>query len=328
MKNALAVIGTISTIERIPDADRIVQATVTCGSAGTWRGVVGLDTQVGQKVYVFLQDALLPEGDPRWAFMEKSKWRVRMSRFRGAMSECLMIPGAPDLPDGTDIAAELGVGKYEKTVPATGDAIGDFPPFIPKTDEINMQVFGEDELLKMLRCESGWLATLKYDGSSCTVWNDEDGKLRVASRTLELREFNEVTGKTSPYWSAVRRCDMTQLPAGCALQFEVCGPGLQKNPVGLAEVQGFGFILYDYLNHRARPHDDLAATCAAIGMACAAVVTQGNTPDAAQARSALPTLRECADSAVYPNGKPAEGIVVKAADGSWSFKVLNLNYKD
>jgi hypothetical protein len=30
----------------------------------------------------------------------------------------------------------------------------------------------------------------------------------------------------------------------------------------------------------------------------------------------------------YANGKHGEGIVVRAADQSWSFKVINLLYKD
>lgn len=28
------------------------------------------------------------------------------------------------------------------------------------------------------------------------------------------------------------------------------------------------------------------------------------------------------------NGKPGEGIVIRAMDSSWSFKAINLNYKD
>ena len=30
----------------------------------------------------------------------------------------------------------------------------------------------------------------------------------------------------------------------------------------------------------------------------------------------------------YPNGKPGEGIVIRATDSSWSFKVINLEYRD
>lgn len=30
----------------------------------------------------------------------------------------------------------------------------------------------------------------------------------------------------------------------------------------------------------------------------------------------------------YDNGKPGEGVVVRACDGTWSFKVINLEYRD
>lgn len=30
----------------------------------------------------------------------------------------------------------------------------------------------------------------------------------------------------------------------------------------------------------------------------------------------------------YPNGKHGEGIVIRALDSSWSFKTINLLYKD
>jgi len=30
----------------------------------------------------------------------------------------------------------------------------------------------------------------------------------------------------------------------------------------------------------------------------------------------------------YPNGKHGEGVVIRGTDGGWSFKVLNLNYKN
>ncbi len=42
----VAVIGKIVMIETIKDADRIKLATVVCGDAGRWTGVVGLDHHI------------------------------------------------------------------------------------------------------------------------------------------------------------------------------------------------------------------------------------------------------------------------------------------
>jgi len=314
----VAVIGKIVMIEAIKDADRIKLATVVCGDAGRWTGVVGLDHHIGELVTVFLQDALLPPSD-RWAFMEKHKWRVRMARFKGVPSECVIVSGAPDMPIGTDLAEALGVTKYFKPLPASmsGDAVGNFPSFIPKTDEPNFQTV--PELVERM-AEEPWVATMKCDGSSCTAWVDDDGELHVASRNLELREFNKA-GAGNSYWRVARKYNWDGLPKGCALQFEVVGPGIQGNPMGLAEPSGRAFTLYDYHAGRNLRQAQLDAVCNLIGIPQAPVLIEGHGPMDGD------KLRKIAEI-TYPNGKPGEGVVIRATDGSWSMKVINLLYKD
>lgn len=315
----LAVIGKIKELNPIPNADRILQATVVCGDAGKWSGVVELNHTIGELVTVFLQDAVLPPNE-RWSFMERHKWRVRMARFRGVPSECVIIKGAPAMPPGTDLTEALGVTKFFKPLPKSmaGEAVGSFPSFIPKTDEPNFQTV--PDMVERMGVDD-WIATLKCDGTSCTVWNDSDGNMHVASRNLELREFN-ATGKGNSYWRAARKYDMSKLPACHALQFEVVGPGIQSNPMGLNDVEGRAFTLYDYAKQVRRSHAMLEAICADIGIPTAGVVHQKlegeqPTPD---------ELREMADIN-YDNLARAEGIVIRAKDSSWSFKVLNLSYK-
>ena len=82
--------------------------------------------------------------------MKSHKWRVRMAKFKGVPSECVIVPGAPDMPPGTDMTEALGVTKHEKPVPAGmgGDAVGAFPSFLPKTDEPNFQTVDFAELMK------------------------------------------------------------------------------------------------------------------------------------------------------------------------------------
>ena len=319
MTQKLAVVGRIIDVIPIDGADRIRQATVNCGDAGTWSGVVGLDIRLGELVTVFLQDALLPANEERWEFMERFKFRVRMARFKGVPSECVIIPGAPEMPVGTDLAEVLGVTKYSKPLPAalSGDAVGSFPSFIPKTDEPNFQTV--PKLVERMATDP-WVATIKSDGTSCTVWNDDEGVMHVASRNLELKEFN-ANGAGNTYWRAARLYDMSKIPAGCALQFEVVGPGIQGNPLGLAMVEGNGFTLYDFKNHKRLPRNDLLDALSAVGMPAArAFVTGIGTVSSDE-------LRKLAEIK-YPNGKPGEGLVIRAADSSWSFKVLNLLYKD
>ncbi len=316
----LAVAGRIVETNGIEGADRIIQAVVDCGDAGKWSGVVGKEMAVGDVVTAFLQDAVLPP-DQRWAFMERHKWRVRMARFKGVPSECVIVPATRDAPVGTDLSEELGVTKYSKPIPAgmAGDAVGAFPSFIPKTDEPNFQAV--PELVEALRGKP-YEVRLKCDGSSCTVWLDDDGELHVASRNWELREFT-ATGAENVYWRAARKYDWSQLAPGIAVQFEVVGPGVQGNPMGLKELEGRAFTGYDYFTHRrvwAKSFDGIAES---VGIPMAPVVEYGDVFDLG-----ADDLRDIAEAQRYPNGKPAEGIVVRSLDQKISFKVISLNYKD
>lgn len=318
----LAVVGRIEKIEAIEGADRIRSATVNCGESGTWTGVVSLDYQEDDLVTVFLQDAILPV-DQRWAFMEKSKWRVRIARFKGSPSECLIIT-LGDLQAnavvGSDRTAELGVVKYEKKIPESmnGVARGSFPTFIPKTDEENFQ-----RARKLVdRMQEGWVATIKYDGTSCTAFVDEStGNLRVCSRNLELEELTP-TGQGNAYWRTARLYKLENLPPGIAIQFEVVGVGIQQNPGGFPSVCGFAFKAYDIRSHKYLTRIEFDYLCKSVGIPVAKIVASGNLILSSDG------LRKLASEQVYPNGKAAEGIVISAEDGSWSFKVINPDYKE
>lgn len=318
----LAVTGRVAATKPIDGADRIQQAQVDCGDAGLWLGVVTKEINEGDTVVVFLQDALLPKDNPRWAFMDKSKWRVRMARFKGVPSECLIVPAVgieANLEPGFDVGEVLGVTKYEKPVPAAiaGDVKGNFPTFIPKTDEENFQRIRD---LEVLMQGWDWVITEKADGTSCTVWVDDDG-MHVCSRNLELKEFTE-SGKGNVYWQAARKFGLENMPPDFALQFEVIGPGIQGNPMGLEELEISVFTLH-VISKRERAHyGALVGLCQSLGLPLARVLGAGHgyvPPE---------RLREIADSVVYPNGKPGEGVVVRSINSNWSFKAINLNYKE
>jgi RNA ligase (TIGR02306 family) len=317
----LAVVGKISQLHAIADADRIVQAQVDCGAAGRWQAVVGLDYVVDQPVVVFLQDALLPQ-DERWAFLARNNWRIKMSRFRGVPSECLVIADdiAQQLPLGTDLTAHFGVQKYEKPIPnaMNGVAIANFPSSIPKTDETNIQA--AFALLDRMAVEP-WYATEKADGTSCTVWQDSQG-LHVCSRNLELAEFDE-TGKTNLYWRAARQYQLDRLPIGLALQFEIVGEGVQGNPMGIKHIEIRVFSVFDQRSRCYQSAAQLQALCQQLSLPTARWLFAGIQ---AGQRVDVVTLQTWA-AITYANGKPAEGMVIRAADSTWSFKVINLLYK-
>lgn len=320
MTTELAVIGSIIKTASIQGADRIHHVTVSCGSAGTWSGVCAKELGLGDKALVLLQDALLPESG-RWAFMEKHKWRVRMARFKGVPSECVILPTGEDessLADGHDLTEALGVSKYSKPIPSAiaGDIRGTFPHFIPKTDEENFQrVQGIETLME----GCNWIASLKYDGTSCTVWNDDEG-MHVCSRNYELKEFT-ATGAGNVYWQAARKYELHRLPQGLALQFEVIGPGINGNRHKVDELLIAPFTLYD-IDRRQRCHFGyLTWICAAMQIPMAAIQHAGFGWIGHDA------IREIADGTTF-DGLPAEGVVFRDLNSSWSFKAISLNYKD
>jgi len=294
---------------------------VTCGEQGQWAGVVGKEIDLEEKVIVFLQDAVLPP-DERWAFMKKMKWRVRMARFKGVPSECLIIRGAPDLEVGSDLTELLGVTKHEKPLPAqmAGDAVGSFPSFIPRTDEENFQ---KVPYLVEKMWTDRWYATEKADGTSCTVWNDADG-LHVCSRNFELKEFTAY-GNSNIYWRMARKYGLDKVGPDFALQFEIVGPGVQSNPMGLPENEIRVFTVWDLVKRMPVCLHTLIDVCADYGLPMARVVADSNANSTPENSS---DLRKMAEITYLKSGKPGEGIVVRAANSSWSFKVLNLAYKD
>ena len=319
-KQKLAVIGRVIETTPIIGADMIHQVTAHCGSAGTWQGVASKDIGADAQVLVLLQDALLPQ-DPRWQFMERHHWRVRMARFKGVPSECVILPlekfgldGAP----GASVADQLGVTKYEKPIPASmgGDAVGAFPSFIPKTDEPNFQTV--PQLVARMAIDP-WYAAEKADGTSCTAWVDEPGVLRVCSRNWELKEFT-ANGAQNVYWRAARQYRLDRLPWGLALQFEIVGPGIQGNPMGLNGLEARAFSLFDRTVRSYASHAELLHECERLGVPEAPLVVLDNRVYCPDQLRALAAIR-------YPNGKTGEGVVVRARDSSWSFKIINLDYK-
>jgi RNA ligase (TIGR02306 family) len=318
----LAYVGRVETLNPIVDADRIESATVSCGSGGRWCGVVKKgEFSVGDLATVYLQDAIVPESSGL-DFLKASNWRVKMARFRGAPSECVIVRSVMEgYGHGDDLTTALGVVKYEKTMPAqlSGAALGLFPSFIPKTDEINFQT--GYRLIEAVRGKP-WFATEKLDGSSTTAYR-QDNHFGVCSRNLELIESD------SGYWRIAHKYRLRELlPDGVALQWETVGPGIQKNPLGLKEIDGFAFDAYLFKERRYCSFVELESLCKEIGFPRAPFVSAG-----AEFNFDSDQLRRLAEG-TYQSGKQREGIVIRpmtpmtAGHDRVSFKVINLLYTD
>jgi RNA ligase (TIGR02306 family) len=324
MKN-LAYIGKIIKINPIKDADKIVQAEVVCGQGGKWCGVVSKEMNLGQLVEVYLPDAIVPEVE-RFEFMRKRKFRVTMCRFKGVASEVLIMPIGDDLCDdltiGDDIGDFMKVIKFEKPIDPSiaGDALGSFPGFMPKTDEPNFQT--ASHLVDALKGKK-FYASVKADGSSGTMAKYK-GQFHCCSRNLSMKDTPH-----NLIWLLARKYDLiNNLPEGFAIQFEMVGPSIQGNPMGLPEKDLRIFNLYNIEEQKYCGAKDLEMFCCSHGVPMVEIDTSNMT---------FPTdvtnewLQTCARGN-YSNGKPREGLVFRPIEEETvmgerlSFKVINLEY--
>jgi len=148
-----------------------------------------------------------------------------------------------ELIEGEDVTEILGVQKWEVPLPAqlAGDAKGNFPSFIRKTDQERLQNCYKDLIAN--HKDDLFEATLKLDGSSMTVYYN-NGEFGVCSRNLDLKETE---GNT--YWKVARNYKfeeaMKQYGKNIAIQGELMGPGIQGNREKLTYHDLFVFDIWD-----------------------------------------------------------------------------------
>lgn len=261
----LATVRRIAEINPIPDADKIVRATVD-----GWQLVTAIDNgfRVGDLVIYCEIDSWIPHAVA--PFLSKGKEprvfdgiageRLRTMRMRGQISQGLLLPVHSDstgtylmimdeedgeysvtVSEGDDVTELLGIVKYEAPVPAclAGEVKGMFPSVIPKTDQERIQnlttefeVWKEEGLL--------WEETEKAEGSSMTVYRYQD-YVGVCSRNLDLKR-----NPGNSLWATAIRYDLEQLLASTgrqlAIQGELVGEGIQGN---IYQLRGQDFFVYD-----------------------------------------------------------------------------------
>ena len=249
----LASIQEISSISPIPGADSIEVANVL-----GWHVVVKKDEFKPGECIVYVEvDSVLPERI-EYEFLRKccyidkngfKGFRIRTAKLRGQVSQGIVFPlsilkfeGNYEFCIGQDVAARLGIVKYDPPIPATLSGLikGQFPTFIPKTDETRIQAI--PGVLDRHRGKECYV-TEKLDGSSMTayLYGDEFG---ICSRNLELKPSD-----SNALWQLEARYDLKgaieKMGGNLALQGEIIGPGIQGNKYKLRETQFRIFNIYD-----------------------------------------------------------------------------------
>jgi len=257
----LASIKPITYIKPIEGADAIECAIVD----GGWPVVVKKgEYQVGDIVIYLEIDSWVPHElapflskgqEPREYNGVKGE-RLRTVRLRGQISQGLLLPLTvinPRMDElgehldnaiGFDCSELLNIQKWEPPIPAQlqGTMKGNFPHFIPKTDQERCQNLRKD-IFETYKDET-YEVTLKLDGSSTTIYNMYDD-FGVCSRNVDLKET-----EGNSFWKAARDQNIIEpLRELCkekhcdyALQGELIGEGIQGNP---EKLKGQRFYLFD-----------------------------------------------------------------------------------
>ena len=270
----LATIRKIAEIKEHTNADTLELAIVD-----GWQVVVRKgEFKAGDVVVYFEVDSVLPVRE-EFEFLRKSSYvkkdwvegfRLRTIRLRGQLSQGLVVPVKQDVGErstsyimavdpesgvddyltvneGDDVTDFLGVVKWDPPVPAclAGQVKGNFPNFIPKTDQERIQNLVPD-LDDAFENGDVFEVTIKLDGTSCTMfWCD--GEPGVCSRNLELKinDANKGNSLVRMMTDSGMLEALNERKINIAFQGELMGPGIQGNRENFKETRFYVFDIFD-----------------------------------------------------------------------------------
>ena len=326
----MASIRVIDDIRPIEGADAI-----ECAVIGGWTVVVKKGEFQAKEFAVYCEiDSWIPtELAP---FLSKGKEprefegikgeRLRTVKLRGQLSQGLLLPLDVCknidslLLEDLDVSFPLNIVKWERPMNAqlAGMAKGNFPSFIPKTDQERVQ-----NLKKEIASATGmqFEVTEKLEGSSMTVYLNE-GVFGVCSRNLDLKET-----EGNAFWETARENDIEARMRAVdehwsfAIQGELIGPGIQGNIYKLMKPEFYVFDVYNiqtgtYLNPEAR-----RALIARMDLNHVPVLNPEYTLD-----QTVDEILTSAEGQSFHAKTEREGIVFKQIDGGMTFKAISNKY--
>lgn len=362
----LAKVVVVDAIKEHKNADALELAVI-----GGWQCCVKKgEFKAGDVGVYFEVDAMLPIDNPAFAFLAgrnerlvdgKPYARIKTMKLRGELSQGLLLPvdsvGVDSLvavKDSVtqlvefadlDMTEALGVIKYEPAQPKVlaGNAKGNFPAFIPKTDQERVQNIKrayEDAVA------SGELfeATYKLDGSSFTAYVTGQGSGRfdngdadvciaedvvvgVCSRNLELiiddSNVDNMFVQTFFKYNLPVKLESFLAATGrqIAVQGEMVGPGIQNNFEGLDEVELYVYDIFDIDRQVYVCADERVEICKQMGLQMVPVF---DSP--MRLPQTMEELLALADGPSGLKGKYREGLVFKSLTRDFSFKAISNRY--
>lgn len=260
----LATIRKIQEIKPIPDADKIVVYRVD-----DWWVVDNVDKYIVGELVVYAEpDSWVPhhlkpelsKGKEPRIYNGVAGQKLRTIKLRGQISQGLLLPlsvlGKPEeifsISDGcigADVSEQLNIQKWEAPIPQdiAGQVNGNFPTFIPKTDQercqnLRYQIFEENK-------DAQYEVTMKLDGTSFTgyFYNGVDAP---CGRNWELKvnEENQNNSLVRMYVDSGLQQALIKYGHNIAVQGELMGPKIQANRENLTKYKLFVFDIYDIDN--------------------------------------------------------------------------------
>ncbi len=261
------------------------------------------------------------------------------------------------LTEDTDLTDYLDVQLYTKPIPSQlqGRVRGNFPIFIPKTDQERAQNY-----LKFIRqyveageTDAGFEASIKLDGSSMTVYYhrnevDKTERVGVCSRNWDLddditeielpdgtKESVQAAHRNS-FWKTATDRKLTEKVKQIyqeeglevALQGELVGPGVQKNRERIPELEFYLYDVWDIRNQRYLQPEERQALAQRYEIKHVPVYRESvKLSEIGSSDDIMKALLDYVED--IPSLNPevnAEGLVFKHHGKDFSFKVISNKY--
>jgi len=267
MERKLATIQKITAIDKIPNADNIVVASIL-----GWKVVVKRDEfNVGDLVVYCEIDSFLPV-KPEFEFLreyncfkkngELEGFRIKTVKLRQQVSQGICFPLSifKDMfiavEEGMDVSDILGIVKYLLPIPENmkGLTKGNYPSFGIKSDEPRVQNLQEIlTKFKGTKC----VITEKIDGGSATYYI-KDGEFGVCSHHIELKETDN-----NLFWKVAREQKIEEklrsLGKNVMIIGELCGIGINKNLSRITNTTVLFFDAFDVDKFKHHSHNNFVS---------------------------------------------------------------------
>lgn len=326
MTRKLCTVRQISAVKPIEGADLIEAVQVD----GWWVVAKKGEFPVGTYALYFEIDSWIPtELAP---FLSKGKEpreyngirgeRLRTVKLKGQISQGLLIPAPAfvfSLEDDSDLDTHFNIQKWEPPAEfRSADAKGNFPSFIPKTDQERIQNIKRD-IQKWTEDGTLFQVTEKLDGSSLTMYY-ANGEVGVCSRNLDLKRDDENT-----FWKTALSSGLIELENHCnvfgtelAIQGEMIGPNIQGNKYKLDKHQFYCYDIFDIKQQKYLTPADVEEFCMHRGIR--------HVPRLGNYVLNQPVdimLQQAEGKSILHSDTEREGLVYKHPNGVDSFKVIS-----